>query len=785
MTNYRLLVLVLTTGVCLQACFAAGEDKPAVVRLTNQVLVEDCSRFGINLGGDSYYSGSVLRKKRVVENFEGSTYRQAHSGPVWDERGATTWFSLPEQWRNIFIGSRFVILSGAGQWSSGRLLDIIQVPYEHEGTTVMRDMFKFDRPIPPVRGGGVMLEAERLDEGYIGPHDQYWRKNLSPEVGDAPPGSFGRVACRMNASKDDATIRFSTHYHRFGELNGAWKVHFWAKAVSGKPDLKVMPDRGEWGQFALIHPGPKWQKHELRLLVDGVPETIPAGQDMHLLWLIQANGGEVLIDDVEIWREGDENPTDFRDDLVSTLRKYKPGILRNLQMGGNTLRNTLSPPLEAHAFTSSLSHRPGPSNSKNRASYGLHQFYELCRYIGAEPWYSLPGTMSQEEMLQFMEYLGGDINTEFGRLRIAKGQKEPWTEVLPRIHIEFGNEAWNTAPHYKAGGFNGPDYWRNLISTAKDSPYYRKNIVFHIGGQAGSPNRNKQIVADTPNADRLSVAPYLVHTLNREDMDLLDSDDDFFRWAFAWSIRQSLEKTGSMFRNHEVAQKNGLDLSIYEINHHTTGGDAPLEPRNKLVTSLGGGLNVINSMLLMLREQHAREQCFFSLAQRGYQAKGIGEVRLWGAVLSMRAGHERYRPTFLSVAAANQVIAGNMVKTEIEGAPPAFEATGVFSKWGVIQTVKNIPSLWTYGFADGRFRGLIVINLDTRASRDLVIKYPGNPAGPANTWLLTADRIRANNEFEEKEPQVTLRGSNINNFASGTRLSIPPHSMLTLRWELQ
>jgi len=27
------------------------------------------------------------------------------------------------------------------------------------------------------------------------------------------------------------------------------------------------------------------------------------------------------------------------------------------------------------------------------------------------------------------------------------------------------NEAWNSAPHYQAGGFNGPDYWRELIAT--------------------------------------------------------------------------------------------------------------------------------------------------------------------------------------------------------------------------------------------------------------------------------------------------------------------------------
>ena len=107
-----------------------------------------------------------------------------------------------------------------------------------------------------------------------------------------------------------------------------------------------------------------------------------------------------------------------------------------------------------------------------------------------------------------------------------------------------------------------------------------------------------------------------------------------------------------MKQNGELSKKHGIELSIYEVNHHITHGDGPLAPGNRLVTSIGGGLNVLGTMLLMLKEHHLRTQALFSLVQHSYNAHGIGPVRLWGTALCMRKGMERYRPTFLGCAMA-------------------------------------------------------------------------------------------------------------------------------------
>ena len=782
----------LTVAALLTLWFPAGSAADAqgvtTIRLTDEVLVEDCSRFGINLGGDNYYSGAVLRKRRVEESFEGTSYRQCHFGPVWKENGCSTWFGVPQHWRDVFVGDEYVILSGPDRWTKGTLQDVTSVRYQHHGEWVDQDFFLLDRKIePPSANGGIMVQSFPLDQGQLRPHHHYWlHEDAKVHIGDPPPGSFGVAACNLDGRKERCQILFSTHYHRYGELNGTWHVRFWAKAKSGNPELRVGVTRDEFGGERTDTPPPEWRRYEFTLVADAVPEPQTPKESHHLLFHFSAVGGEVLIDDVEAWLEGDSNPTAFRDDCVNMLKTYNPGCIRYLQMGGNTVPNTLKPRLRAHSFTSRKGSRPGPYQSHNKQAYGLHEMYELCEHVGAEPWYCLPGTLTREEMEDFMEYLGGPVTTEYGKLRAELGHPEPWTEVFHRIHVEFGNEAWNNASPYQLGGYNGDNYWQDLIATGKDSPYYKPNVLFHAAGQAASSSRNQSIMARVPNADRFGVAPYIIHTLNEEDMELLDTKDKFFRWAFAWPIRRSRSEDGAMYRNYQLAKEAGIELSIYEVNHHTTHGSAPLEPRNQLVTSIGGGLNVANNMLQMLKEHHLRTQALFSLVQRGYDAHGVGVVRLWGTALNMREGHERYRPTFLACALANDVLGGDLVETVHEGADPTFSATGVFSRRRGVETIEDIPTIWSYGFAEGKRRGLILVNLDTSQQQPVAVEFDGEVAGPAaQARLLTADSITANNEFERPEPQVHVRESRIGGFTSGSRITLPPFSMLALEWEVQ
>ncbi len=780
--------------ICLAAP-VVGAEQPTVVRITSKVIVKDVSRFGINLGGDAYYSGAALTKLRSVANFEGTTYRQCHFGPVQDAHGATTWFGFDKPWARswkdlLLRHGRYTILSGPSKGVSGRIAGISTKKVKHQGRLKDFTYIQFDKTVKPGPvNTGLLLEAFRLQEGQFRERDGYWTsKNNQLVIGDPPPGSFGCASLCLKGSDGKAHIRFSTHYQRYGETNGLWHVRFWAKARNGSPTLRVAADR-RYGESKTLDLPREWKRYDLKIRVDKVPEPSGPRSNPHLLFILEARGGDALIDDVEIWMEGDQNPTAFRDDVVAMLKRYRPGAIRYLQMGGSTLDNTLAPPLRRHSFTSRRSHRVGPYHRHNRHPYSLHELYVLCEYLGAEPWYCLPGTLSYDEMRKFMEYLAAPPDVGYGKVRAALGHPKPWTEVFRRIHVEFGNEAWNNAGPYQCGGFNGKDYWKDLIAIGKSSPYYKPNVVFHAGGQAANPWLNRGILRNVPNADRFAVAPYILHRLNKADLKVNPDDDSFFRWVFAWPIWRIRDPRGAMYQNYQLAKKAGVELSVYEINHHTTHGDAPLAPRNKIVASIVGGLNVANCMLMMLKEEHIRTQCLFALAQHGYRAKS-GLVRLWGTALCMRKGHERYRPTFLACEAANQVMLGDLVETRLAGEKPTFDARGYFyhpwRKPAKVETLRGVSTIQSYAFAGGRQRGLVLINLDTSKPHRVAVEFDGEAAGgAAQSWRLTADRLTANNEYEVGRPQVVLREAKVDDFASGREFTLPAFSLLALRWEVK
>ena len=100
------------------------------------------------------------------------------------------------------------------------------------------------------------------------------------------------------------------------------------------------------------------------------------------------------------------------------------------------------------------------------------------------------------------------------------------------------------------------------------------------------------------------------------------------------------------------------------------------------------------------------------------------------------------------------------------------------------ETIRDLPTIWSYAFADGSRRGLILLSLDTSKPHAVSVAFDDKVAGSkAHQWLLTAEKITANNEFESAQPQVRVIERTINDFQSGARLNLPPFSMLAVSWE--
>jgi alpha-L-arabinofuranosidase len=148
-------------------------------------------------------------------------------------------------------------------------------------------------------------------------------------------------------------------------------------------------------------------------------------------------------------------------------------------------------------------------------------------------------------------------------------------------------------------------------------------------------------------------------------------------------------------------------------------------------------------------------------------------------VLPERDGPERYRPTFLSLMLANQVLFGDMVEVVKSGVDATWPST-IDYDGDTIQT--DVPYIHAFATSDNGERGLILLNLHRTDALPVQIDLPADVQDTTATrWQMTANTITANNE-RGHDAEVTTSQRSITDFTSGYQTNLPPHSMTVFRW---
>jgi alpha-L-arabinofuranosidase len=780
------------TGSHASATVTVGSVAATVVSIGDTVVVPDIKRLGVNLGSDVYYNPAIYTKERIRNGgFEGILYRTMGYGPTGTGDTYMDWWGIRD-WSSLIIGADAWFVSGPRKWEPLVIQSQQTAYYAPQDRDLQQYTFTPSGDVPNANDG-FLIESDREDIGFIGQHGgAYWvftdgGATVATEAGDVPAASDGLIAAVLTAEDagDMARLLAPLANEDHMDVAGMWDYRLWAKG-SGTLSLAL----GDWNHHGepeqsgedmsrSIALTDTWQEITGTFTINDFPSQWSTGT---LALSIQHTGGTAKIDEISVIQQGDVNPTPFRDDLVNLLEDLNPGSLRHLQIGGSSIENVLKPRNVRKAFSHSRSDQPADGtwpahpNTNGDAethSYGLHEFLQLCEAAGTDPWYCTSGTLKQGEFGQLMEYLGGPAGTPMGDLRAERGHPTPWTEVFDTIHIEIGNEAWNHASAYVNGGYNGQAYWSDLFAEARTSPYYSSNMVFHAGGQAVNTWLNNIIAGNhSTQADALALAPYVIHSMSPEQAAL--DDEQLYSWIYGYTWFNSHD--GYMQRNYDdVASPRGMDISIYEVNHHITGGDGSLDQRNKIVAGLGGALNVSNWMLLMLERQQVRVQNIFSLIQDSYN-----DIRLWGIVLSMQPGRERYRPLYLAARMINEALAGDLVQVTKSGADPSWDCAFTYDDEG--GSPGDIPYIHAYATQNGDDRGLILINLHRTDSLPVEIDLPAPASGSrAVKYELSGATINANNE-REHDPEVFATEQVLTDFYDNYTFDMKPHSMVVLTW---
>lgn len=783
------LALAAASMLCSRA--SAADQAVTTVRITDKVILPDSSRFGFNVSSDNYYSPAVMNR-RLTLNFEAG---HINGFTLWQPKNGETetLLPLPDKSRvfkeytpavidTLKTTGTVTILQDPLLWTETKILDVKQI----DGKWYL----EVDKKIPVPEGKNSFapmymfsaVDRKSTEQGRSfnliagkGKEDQF-----CISLNDVPPGSAGWRALRVNGSQKKAADGFALTTAANMDCVGDWKVTLWAKAVAGTPKFGI----GISDARQDVPVTAEWKKVECVLKVAN-PES--GWVALH----IEVSGGDLLLDDIEVIKLGMKNPTAFTDDFVAMMKDdLKIGSLRQLMMFGNGVEDYLQPRVR---------------QLSGQFPWTATEYYSLCEYIGAEPWFSLPGYVHPKDMKVIAEYLGAPADIGFGKLRAEQGHPKPWTEVFKRIHLQIANEpiTFNgSSPHV--------DTWRSLAETLKSSPYYKPNIRFTASSQdisTGnwlSPQKKYRGFVDNPaKIDQICDAPYFLTGCWKSDIEAQKTPADLFQWVATFS-QANWDERGARWKS--ILEGTGIELVSYETSYHTTFGDATSQQRNGIITSMGGGISQLHNLLYPMKQFGVRTAEQFNLYQFDFSPGGsFGDdfegkkVRLWGTVLNNRIGQQRYRPIALAIRVANEVIGGDLVETIQEGANPTYSVAG---RWKDTRgekmpegkriaskeepTQKTNPAVWSYAFKEGKRRGLILMNLNGKDTQMVNVVFEGKASSKgAQTWELSNPDLYASNEPELKDPQVSVKTGSIPGFASGKQVQLAPFSVMSMEWELE
>ena len=758
------------------------------------VLQSAVKHLGINLGGQNYYDSGQISRNLTVRNpgFEAEIWSSILNCQVATATTCTD--SDPNNlWpANFLQGATFQVIYGAAKGQTGAITGNT-VSSASTGITLT-----FSAPLSPAPAPGDLIEVRTQVPGN--PQAGWWATasggaTFSPDTTDLSTETPGKQALAINAAGSGQSAKVTSNFDSFTgrsfvQLNGTYTVTFRAKGVSGSNQLNVSVSRSSTpahGTVSYLDQNvtltSQWQDYSY---------TFNAAEDGTYVGTaaltFSIEGAQVYLDDVALTEPAaSNNPTAFRNSVVNTLKTLQPGVLRFMDGGADFASTTDN--MIAVPFARMRAGYSEAQTEQDDISIGLHDFLVLCQAVGAQPWYTVPAGVSPADMQNLIQYLAGDATTPYGAIRVSLGQSAPWTSVFTTIHLELGNEMWNSSS-FAGEAIGSPVAYGNVAATAfaaarASSSYDPSKFDLIMGGWAAQPSWTAQALTNSSGYDSVDAAPYLFNSLND-----YGSNEAIFGPMFAQPEQIDSSPTASgnyMYQQAQAAAAGSTPakLAVYEVNLSTTSGTASQGVVNQVAAGLGAGIAVADHMLLMMRDLGITTQNMFALSEyiNGFSNSqgGTESVPLWGSVIDMGGETNLQRPQFLALQLANSAILPTMLATTVSGANPTWNQP--LSTNDSIQ-LANAHYLQSFAFTNGTQKSVVVFNLSRSGSLPVTFSDANAPSGNVVVSQLTSTNPTDNNEgvFTNNPVVKPPTQSNMSNFNPATPYSLPPYSMTVFSW---
>lgn len=773
-----LILFVLGLSASSSANAQTNTTTPTTINIGATAKLTNAKRMGIVLGEQDFYdSGQFMRNLAFMNpGFEAEIWQSTlHCIAVTatsctDDNAYTYWPA------DFLKGASAEFIVGAATGATGTVTSSTAANLGVSGITVQ---FSGLSKAPAV---GDYLVVRMQVPGNAGAgwwNQSYGGATFATDTTDLSPNTPGKQALQINATAagQEATVSSymdSVPGRSFIQLKGPYTLTFRAKGIGGANQVNISFGRAVDAPPAVtffnqtVQLSNTWQDYSYTF------QANDTGRVGTLALTFTINGSSMLLDDVALTAPAAaNNPTVYRNEVVSTLQNLHPGVLRFMDSGtdwGSSIDNMI-----AVDFARQRAGYNNHNSESDAIPLSLHDYLVLCKTIGAEPWYTMPTGMSTQEMSNLMDYFGGSTSTVYGAKRAALGQTEPWTTVFPVIHLEFGNEVWNTS-NPGANMTDAPSYGKRagaIFAAAKASPSYSpKSFDLIQDGFEAVPAWTQAALATSSNYDSVDVAAYIFGDLNDTS-----SIENIFGPMFANPESVDSVPGGLMQQEAAVAASAtpAAKLAIYEENMGTISGSASQAEVNSSIASLGAGLTTADNMLLMLRDLGITTQNMFALPGlnapfSGTNGSDATTSPIWGMVIDMGGPTNLVRPTYLSEQLANSAILPNLLNTSQTGTNPTwnqpYTPNGDFS-------LNGAHYIQSFAFTDGTKLNVILFNFSRTSALPVNFAGLNAPSGAATISTLTAPVINATNETQQNVAITTTS----QDLQAGSTLSLPPFSM--------
>jgi hypothetical protein len=498
--------------------------------------------------------------------------------------------------------------------------------------------------------------------------------------------------------------------------------------------------------------------------------------------------GTVWVDNLLLYEDADGDPATYppftlRPAAAQALGDYRPGPVR-MFTGVSTGRWGVS-------MDDFLTEEPriapqwGGDGGRVRPDdpYKLPGVLRMTRDAGGEPWIVVGSFMTEQEWLNLMEYLAAPYTPgtdtpatkPYAYLRYSQGQQAPWTDVFPRLYIEYANETWNPMFEYTfANGNICGQFSEYFFNVAKTSPWYagvagQLNFIvngWHIStGQTTGYGHAASLAS--PGSRFNDIANYIGGWEAGIAVGGPTVNDVGFQGYLMYlpTYIRTFADQHAASRDANAAAGHPYKIAVYEggPGYRNPSPGQPYDPVSEVYgKSLAAGVSTLDTYLYNSLKQ-IDPQCYFT----------FGGQYNWASHALVANGYHPHT-SWLALQMRNRYASGAMVATAINSVPTLDVAAWTNSSGVVmVPAMANVPLVQPYAFRDGSNYSVFVLSRRINGDTPVTLRLPFNSITNGTLYKLTGDpRISNSSNYN-----IAVTQQAVTSFSQNFQFTLPPGSV--------